>query len=108
MEKCDYRVGDSVVIGLPEQNIIAHIKLEKGNTGLIFGGVNSGTKGKIKNISNRSHMMGKSTVTLSVGGKEIETRKDYVIVIKEGSKEDVEEQQEEKKVKPKKKASKDI
>ncbi len=46
----NYRTGDSLVIGLPEQKVIEHIKFEEGNTALITMGKNAGKIAKIDKI----------------------------------------------------------
>ncbi len=77
-KKSPYRVGDSVAIALPGQEIIKHYKLEKGSPAFIFAGKNIGIEGKIKDIRTRKNMLETSTAILSTKDKEIETLKDYV------------------------------
>ncbi|OGI15373.1 30S ribosomal protein S4e [Candidatus Micrarchaeota archaeon RBG_16_49_10] len=45
-----YSTGDSVLIELPSQKIVDHVKMEKGNLVLITGGQNEGVIAKIKDI----------------------------------------------------------
>lgn len=50
MDKDNYKVGDSLIISLPEKNILKHLKLEVGAKVIAFKGKNIGTYGKILNI----------------------------------------------------------
>ncbi len=45
-----YNTRDSLVISLPEQKVIEHLKFDEGNTGLITTGKNAGTVAKIEKI----------------------------------------------------------
>jgi len=45
-----YKTGDSLVIGLPGQKIIEHLKFAEGNTVLITTGKNAGVTAKIEKI----------------------------------------------------------
>ncbi len=75
-----YKTGDSLLIELPNQKIVEHIKLEKGNMILIIGGQNIGTFAKVKEtIKTRSREPNK--VLCEVDGKEVEAIKDYVFVV---------------------------
>ncbi len=78
--KVSYRTGDSVLIQLPEQEILKHFRLEKGSNAVITAGRNIGVKGKIRDIRVRKNMLEKSTVILESEGKNIETLLDYVMV----------------------------
>jgi small subunit ribosomal protein S4e len=75
IEKDGFQVGDTVVIGLPKQEIKEHIKLEKGCVICLIGGKHIGDVGKIEDIiSNKITYKGKS-------GEIIETLKKYVFVV---------------------------
>lgn len=75
-----YKTGDSVLLKLPEQKILEHIKLEKGNLGLISKGKNSGKIVKIKEvITTRSREPNK--IICEMEDAEIEVIKDYVFVV---------------------------
>jgi len=76
-----YKVGDSVLIQLPEQNILNHYRLQKGNSVIILKGKNAGANGEIKEIYNRKTMTEKSTIIIKTGTGSVETLKEYVIVI---------------------------
>lgn len=81
VKKDTYRVGDSVMISLPDQKILKHLRLEKGSHGLITGGKNIGIWGRIKEIEKKKHMLEKSTVTIdSATKKEIKTLREYIFV----------------------------
>lgn len=85
--KSFYRVGDSLLIGLPDQKILRHFPLKKGEPALIIAGRNMGATGKIKDLKERKSMLEKSTITIETEkGKDIETLKEYVMV---GSYEDI-------------------
>ncbi|RLJ09646.1 MAG: 30S ribosomal protein S4e [Candidatus Aenigmatarchaeota archaeon] len=75
-----YKVGDSVLISLPDQKILKHFSLAKGADAMIIAGRNVGVKGKIKDIQERKTMLERSIVTIESKNKEIKTLKDYVMV----------------------------
>ena len=75
LDKDEYKVGDTVVIGLPNQEIKEHIKLEKGCVAYLIGGKHSGDIGKIEDIiSNKVTYKGEK-------GEIIETLKRYIFVV---------------------------
>ena len=75
IEKDNCKVGDTLIIGLPKQEIKEHIKLEKGCFIYLVGGKHKGDVGKIEGIiSNKITYKGKS-------GEMIETLKKYVFVV---------------------------
>lgn len=75
-----YKTGDSLLIELPSQKIIKHIKMENGNSAIITRGQNIGKITKIKQlIIPRSREPNK--VVCEEKGEKIETIKDYVFVI---------------------------
>ena len=80
LKKDTYRVGDSVEISIPEQNILKHYRFEKGEKATIIAGRNIGVKGKIKDIHGRRNMLEKSVVVLETSGGEIKTLRDYILV----------------------------
>ncbi len=75
-----YKVGDTIEITLPNQQIKKHLKLEKGNLGLIIHGKHEGETGKIKEVK---IIMGlqKNKATITTAKKDIDTLKDYIFVI---------------------------
>lgn len=81
-----YKTGDSLLLKMPEQKILEHIKMEKGSIGLITHGKNSGKLVKIKEvIVTRSREPNK--VICELDNEEIEVIKEYVFVV--GKKEPV-------------------
>jgi len=80
VDKDVYKTGDSLLIELPEQKIVDHIKMEKGSLALIIGGKNRGMLVKVKEvIVTRSREPNK--VICEIDGKEIITIKDYVFIV---------------------------
>jgi len=80
VDKDVYRTSDSVLVRLPEQKIMKHIKFGKGAPCIIVSGRNIGKTGKIKDVSERKTMLERSRVVLATKEKDIETVKDYVLV----------------------------
>ncbi|MBS3051980.1 MAG: 30S ribosomal protein S4e [Candidatus Aenigmarchaeota archaeon] len=79
-KKDDYSTGDSLLIELPSQKIVEHIKLENGNLGLIIGGQNQGELIKVKGVvKTRSREPNK--VICDLKGREFASVKDYVFVV---------------------------
>ncbi len=79
LKKDAYKVGDSLLISLPEQKILKHFPLAKGAHALIIAGRNMGSEGRITSIKQSRGMMEKSTVTLVSGKREIQTLREYVM-----------------------------
>jgi len=75
-----YKTGDSLLIELPTQKILDHLKFEKGSYALITSGQNMGEFAKIKEIiTTRGREPNK--VICEKNGKEFEAIKDYVFVV---------------------------
>ena len=75
-----YNTGDSVLIEVPSQKMIKHVKMEKGMLAIIVSGQNMGEVIKIKEvIKTRSREPNK--VVCEKKGREFEAIKDYVFVI---------------------------
>ncbi|MCX8179281.1 MAG: 30S ribosomal protein S4e [Candidatus Aenigmarchaeota archaeon] len=75
-----YKTGDSILIELPKQKILEHLKMEKGSLGLITGGQNIGKFVKIKEvITTRSREPNK--VRCELENREIDAVKDDVFVV---------------------------
>lgn len=84
VDKNEYGTGDSVLIEIPSQKIIEHVRMDKGSLGLIVKGKNTGKTIVINNVVvTRSREPNK--VVCEIEGKKTEVIKDYVFVI--GSKE---------------------
>lgn len=73
-DKNDYKVGDTIVLKLPEGKITEHIKLEKGVFAYLSGGKRKGRIAKVQGIEGQ-------TVRLSDGPESFETRKEFVFAV---------------------------
>src|SRR3989344_4386394 len=74
-DKSDYKVGDSVLLSLPEQKIMKHLKLEKKAAILLTGGKHIGETGHVEDIS------GTKIIYKDAKGEVVETSKEYAFVI---------------------------
>jgi small subunit ribosomal protein S4e len=80
VDKDSYKTGDSLLLELPSNKILDHMKMESGNFCLIIHGKNSGKLAKIKKIVvSRSREPNK--IVGESGGKEFEVMKAHVIVV---------------------------
>ncbi len=78
-----YKTLDTVVIKVPEQEIVKHIKFGEGKIGLIIGGKNVGRVGTIKGVQ-RGWGWKRSIVTIEApDGHVFQTSLSYVVVIGE-------------------------
>jgi small subunit ribosomal protein S4e len=84
VEKDDYKTGDSLLIEVPSQKILQHIKLKVGSLGIILKGKNSGKKARVEEIIERKSLRESKKVLCDVEGKKVEINKDYFFVT-EGS-----------------------
>lgn len=66
----EYKIGDTVVIELPSQKVIKHIKLEKGTPIAIIAGKYCGSKGKLESIEG-------DKITYKENKETVETLKEY-------------------------------
>jgi len=80
VKKDVYKVGDSVLISLPDQKILKHYRFEKGAKATVVAGKNIGMKGKIKDIRERKNMLEKAMIVLETKVGEIQTLRDYILV----------------------------
>jgi len=79
-DKKAFKTGDSVVIQIPDQKIIEHLKMDKDMLSIITGGQNRGTIAKIKEIIiKRTREPNKIICTAK--DKEFEAIADYVFVV---------------------------
>lgn len=75
----DFKVGDSLVLSIPDKEIEEKIGFEVGNLAMVVGGKHSGQTGKIKEIITvRSSQPNRVVIS---GAEEFETIKDYVYMI---------------------------
>ena len=68
-----YSTCDSLLIEVPEQKIVEHIKFAENSTCMIFKGKNAGLIGKIKSIEKNRILVGDD--------KTVEVPKDFIIVV---------------------------
>jgi len=78
--KTDYNTGDSLLIELPNQKIIEHLKMDKGMLSIITAGQNRGTIAKIKEIIIR-RTREPNKIICEKNGKDFEAITDYVFVV---------------------------
>jgi small subunit ribosomal protein S4e len=76
----DYKTGDSLLIEIPSQKIVDHLKMDKGMLGLIIGGQNIGEVATIKEVI-RTRSREPNKVICEKEGKEFEAIKDYIFVV---------------------------
>jgi small subunit ribosomal protein S4e len=77
----EYGTKDSLILSIPDKQVVKHLQFKVGNLAMVVGGQHSGELGKIKEIREVKSSR-HNTVTIS-GDKEFETIEDYVIVIGE-------------------------
>lgn len=75
-----YSVNDSLLIQLPDQKVLEHIKLAAGAEAIIMAGRNQGSTGRIKETRVRKNMLEKSTATISTKERDILTPMGYIMV----------------------------
>jgi len=78
--KTDYKTGDSLLIEVPNQKIIDHLKMDKGMLAIITGGQNIGTIAKIKELIIR-RTREPNKIICEKDGKDFEAIADYVFVV---------------------------
>lgn len=74
VDKDEYKVGDSLVLELPEQKIKEHVKFETGAAILLVGGKHKGEQGKLIDIT-------EDTVLYEKKDGKFTTLKKYVLVV---------------------------
>ena len=77
----EYKVGDVVILKVPEQEITDRIVFEKGTMGLITGGKHTGEIGRINKINITKSSMSNTVEMETEDKKTFLTLKDYVFVI---------------------------
>ncbi len=78
-----YKTGDSLLISLPEKNIIKHLKLSEGSYALVIKGLEEGKHGKIIEIKKDVPYPTKPMVTLEVKNEKVTTILPYIMVVGE-------------------------
>jgi len=82
-QKLSFKTLDTLLISLPEQEIIEHIPFKIGNIAIITWGKNVGKVGRLVSV-NRQWGWRRSIVTLEgKGGKQIQTTLDYILILGE-------------------------
>ena len=79
-----YNVGDSLLIEVPSQKILSHIKLQKNTFAIITAGQNVGSIGKIINIKEATFSR-KSMIDLDVSGTVLEVPTKSTILVGDDS-----------------------
>lgn len=74
VEKDSYKVGDVLVLEMPNKKIREHFPLEKGAQIFLFGGNYIGQSGSLVEMDER-------TVVIKSGKNEFKTSKDYIFVV---------------------------
>ena len=75
VEKDGYKVGDSVILKLPEQKISKHLKLDKNSTIFLIGGKHIGEIGNVENV------IGNKIIYKDEKDNLVETSKKYAFVV---------------------------
>ena len=78
--KDGHKLGDSIVLTLPDRKEKAVLKLEKGATVYLTGGKKIGTTGKVEAIKEGTGAQ-KSTITIKAEKETFETRTAYAFVV---------------------------
>ncbi len=78
--KDGYATGDSLLVETNPLKVVEHLKMEKGNLGLIIKGKNAGKVGVIKEII-AGKMREPSKVVCDIEGKDFTIVKDHVFVV---------------------------
>jgi small subunit ribosomal protein S4e len=77
----EYGTKDSLILSVPDKQVVKHLQFKVGNLAMVVGGQHSGEIGKIKEIKEVKSSR-HNTVAIS-GETDFETIEDYVIVIGE-------------------------
>ncbi|MGP8321071.1 MAG: 30S ribosomal protein S4e [Methanosarcinaceae archaeon] len=77
----DYNAKDSIIISIPDKNIVKHLEYKVGNLAMIIGGKHTGEIGTITEI-NKVKSSKNNTAKIS-GEYDFETIENYVVVIGE-------------------------
>ena len=75
-----YKTHDVLLISLPDQKIVKHLKMEEGKLAMIVRGKLAGKIGKIKKIEIIKGL-DPNRVTLEIDGNDVTTLMDYVFVV---------------------------
>ena len=75
-----YKTGDSLLLELPTLKILEHIKLEKGNLGIVIKGKRAGKMGEIEKIV-VTRTKDPTRVICKMEGESVEILKEYFFVV---------------------------
>lgn len=75
VDKNNYKVGDTIVLSLPEHKIDKHLKLDKKSTIFLIGGKHIGELGSVEDI------VGAKIIYKNEKGDLVETSKEYAFVV---------------------------
>ncbi|MCX6709760.1 MAG: 30S ribosomal protein S4e [Candidatus Woesearchaeota archaeon] len=92
-DKKDYNVGDTLIIKIPEVQIMKHLKIEKNSFVMITEGKHTGDYGIIQVIVGEQSIE-PTKIILKTNDKEYETLKEYAFVIGEGKNSEIAIKQE--------------
>ncbi len=76
-----YKVRDTLKIGLPNQDIMAHLKFEEGSYILVVSGANQGKIGKVKNLVKGTATRPPLVSIVTVEEEILQTTSDYAFTI---------------------------
>lgn len=79
-EEDRFKVGDTILVSVPKQELKGFLKMEKGAECLVFKGRHAGKVGTLQEILDREGSK-PADARLSSDGKELVTLKDYLFVI---------------------------
>lgn len=65
VKKDEYKVGDSIVLELPKQNIKSHIKLEKGTVVMLTSNKHMGLTGTVSEVTDKGLLITSDDLTLN-------------------------------------------
>ena len=78
-----YNIHDILKVGIPNNEILAHLKLEEGVLGIVEGGKNAGVLAEVTRIG-KSGLSTASIALRDLGGNQFETIIDYVFPVGKG------------------------
>ncbi len=81
----EYKTKDSILMKIPEKEIIQHLKFEESALVMVTGGTHAGEIGRLKSYK-IVRSSSPNLVTIEIEGREYTTIEDYIFVV--GSKED--------------------
>ncbi len=81
----EYKTKDSILLKIPEKEILQHLKFEEGALVMVIGGTHAGEIGRLKSYK-VVRSSAPNLVTIEIEGKEYTTVEQYIFVV--GSKDD--------------------